>query len=80
MAADVGVTLLKGENSLLPVIMPLLSPNTKVTAQHAVIGLLKNLAHPPENKVLLGDAAVISRLLEMEVFGDKRDVVGTVQG
>jgi hypothetical protein len=78
--ADTGVKLLSGDMSLLPVIMPLLSPTTKVTTQHSVIGLLKNLAHPPENKVILGDAGVISRLLEMEVFSDKRDVVGTVQG
>jgi hypothetical protein len=80
MVADTGLELLRGENSLLPVIMPLLLPNTKVTTQHALVGLLKNLAHPPENKVILGDAGVISRLLEMEVFSDKRDVVGTVQG
>jgi hypothetical protein len=80
MIADTGLELLSGEYSLLPVIMPLLSPGTKVTTQHALIGLLKNLAHPPENKVILGDAGVIGRLLEMEVFSDKRDVVGTVQG
>jgi hypothetical protein len=80
MIADTGLKLLSGEHSLLPVIMPLLSPNTKVTTQHALVGLLKNLAHPPENKVILGDAGVIGRLLEMEVFSDKRDVVGTVQG
>jgi hypothetical protein len=80
MIADTGLELLRGENSLLPFIMPLLSPETKVTTQHALVGLLKNLAHPPENKVILGDAGVIGRLLEMEVFSDKRDVVGTVQG
>jgi hypothetical protein len=80
MIADTGLELLRGEHSLLPVIMPLLSPNTKVTTQHALVGLLKNLAHPSENKVILGDAGVIGRLLEMEVFSDKRDVVGTVQG
>lgn len=78
--ADVGVRLLSTENSLLPIITPLLSPDTKVATQHAVIGLLKNLAHPPENKVILGDAGVIGDLLKMEVFSDKRDVVGTVQG
>jgi len=80
MIADTGLKLLSGEQPLLPVIMPLLSPDTKVTTQHALVGLLKNLAHPPENKVILGDAGVIGRLLEMEVFSDKRDVVGTVQG
>ena len=80
MIADTGLKLLHGDHSLLPVIMPLLSPDTKITTQHALVGLLKNLAHPPENKVILGDAGVIGRLLEMEVFSDKRDVVGTVQG
>jgi hypothetical protein len=80
MIADTGLELLRGEHSLLPVITPLLSPDVKVTTQHALVGLLKNLAHPPENKVILGDAGVIGRLLEMEVFSDKRDVVGTVQG
>jgi len=80
MVAEIGVKLLNGENSLLPIIMPLLSSSTRVTMQHAVIGLLKNLAHPPENKVILGEAGVVGRLLDMEVFSDKRDVVGTVQG
>jgi len=80
MIADTGLELLRGQHSLLPVIIPLLSTDTKVTTQHALVGLLKNLAHPPENKVVLGDAGVIGRLLEMEVFSDKRDVVGTVQG
>lgn len=80
MIANTGIQLLSGDHSLLAVLLSLLSPGTKVPTQHAVIGLLKNLAHPPENKVILGDAGVISQLLEMEVFSDKRDVVGTVQG
>jgi len=60
--------------------MPLLSPDTKVVLQHSVIGLVKNLANPPENKVILGEAGVIDRLMKMEVFSDKRDMVGTIQG
>jgi hypothetical protein len=78
--ADVAIQLLEGDNSLLPVVLPLLSPQTKVTIQHSVIGLVRNLANPPENKVILGEAGVVDRLIGMEVFSDKRDMVGTVQG
>jgi hypothetical protein len=80
MKGDTAIRLLKGEDSLLPVVIPLLSSDTKVVLQHSVIGLVKNLANPPQNKAILGDAGVIDRLMEMEVFSDKRDMVGTIQG
>jgi hypothetical protein len=80
MKGDTAIRLLNGEDSLLPVVIPLLSPDTKVVLQHSVIGLVKNLANPPENKVILGEAGVINRLVKMEVFSDKRDMVGTIQG
>jgi hypothetical protein len=80
MKGDTAIGLLNGADSLLPVVIPLLSPDTRVVLQHSVIGLVKNLANPTENKAILGEAGVIDRLIKMEVFSDKRDMVGTIQG
>ncbi|OCF43662.1 hypothetical protein I317_02412 [Kwoniella heveanensis CBS 569] len=66
--------------TILPDILPLLVPSAPGTTQHSLIGLLKNLSIPTPNKVLLGDAGVIERLYNMRVFGEERDLLGSVQG
>ncbi|WVQ66652.1 uncharacterized protein L199_004837 [Kwoniella botswanensis] len=79
-AAIIRVLLLEGDSSLLPVILPLLSPSTPATTQHAVIGLVRNLSVPIETKTILGEAGVIGRLTEMKVWSQEKDLLGSVQG
>ncbi|WRT70073.1 uncharacterized protein IL334_007067 [Kwoniella shivajii] len=73
-------SLLNGETSLLPNILPLLDPSTQATTQHSVIGLIKNLSIPTENKAVLGEAGVIERLAGMNIWSQERDLLGSVQG
>nr|XP_019000013.1 uncharacterized protein I203_07547 [Kwoniella mangroviensis CBS 8507]OCF63474.1 hypothetical protein I203_07547 [Kwoniella mangroviensis CBS 8507] len=73
-------SLLEGDSSLLPVILPLLSPFTPATTQHAVIGLVRNLSVPIETKTILGEAGVVERLAEMQVWSQEKDLLGSVQG
>nr|XP_019043975.1 hypothetical protein I302_07255 [Kwoniella bestiolae CBS 10118]OCF22905.1 hypothetical protein I302_07255 [Kwoniella bestiolae CBS 10118] len=78
--ASSAISLLEGENSLLPVILPLLSHSTPATTQHAVIGLARNLSVPMETKRLLGEAGVIDKLAQMNVWVQEKDLLGSVQG
>lgn len=73
-------SLASGPDSLLPTVLPLLTPTTPVQTQHALIGLLRNLAIPPRNWKPLGDAGIIPRLLSMKPWQDTRDIVGSIQG
>ncbi|KAL7420827.1 hypothetical protein Q5752_004780 [Cryptotrichosporon argae] len=66
--------------ALLPRLQPWLDPATPVLAQHALVGLLRNLAIPPPNKAVLGRAGVIEALAAMEVWGERTDITGSVQG
>ncbi|WVR09554.1 hypothetical protein IAU60_006623 [Kwoniella sp. DSM 27419] len=70
--------------AILPIVLPaitaLLDPSSPATTQHAVIGLVKNLSIPSDNKVLLGEAAVIEKLFDMGVFSTDKDLLGSVQG
>lgn len=80
LSGEIAESLLQGPSSILPALLNLLMPFTKVTTQHAVISLLRNICIPPVNKVALGNAGVIERIVDMGVFGDTRDMVETVQG
>lgn len=45
------------------------------------VGLLKNLSIPMANKILLGEAGLIQKLLvDMDCLKPERDIVGSVQG
>lgn len=77
---EIAESLLREPSSILSSLVSILAPKTKVTTQHAVISLLRNLAIPPANKTALGKAGVIDRIVDMGVFGETRDMVETVQG
>jgi hypothetical protein len=51
-----------------------------VIVQHALVGLLRNLAIPEPNKRKLGNAGVLPRLLTMGPWAAERDMLGSVQG
>nr|XP_019010485.1 uncharacterized protein I206_04954 [Kwoniella pini CBS 10737]OCF49266.1 hypothetical protein I206_04954 [Kwoniella pini CBS 10737] len=72
--------LVQGDESLLPKIIPLLSPSTPAMTQHSVIGLMKNLSVARDNQDVLGKAGVIEKLYEMGVWSEKTDMLGSVQG
>ncbi len=81
--ADARVTdLLSATHSpaLLPSIRPLLRGSTDVQVQHALVGLLKNLAIPKANKAALGRAGILEGLCDMGVWLPAKDTVGSVQG
>lgn len=71
---------MRGPTSILPSLLNVLKPTTQVTTQHAVVSLLRNIAIPPANKTILGDAGITELLVRMGVFDDTRDMVETVQG
>lgn len=77
---EIAETLLREPSSILSSLVSIISPSTKVTTQHAVVSLLRNLAIPPANKTILGDAGVMGRIVDMGVFGETRDMVETVSG
>ena len=60
--------------------MELLVPSSDVKLQHALVGLLKNLAIPKANKTILGEAGVIAGLRDMNAWSSERDLLGSVQG
>lgn len=64
--------------SLLPLIQPLLVPDTPVMVQHALIGLVRNLSIPTSNKNQLSD--IMPKLLAMGVWNSDRDMLGSIQG
>ncbi len=66
--------------SLLPRLTALLDPSTPVIVQHALVGLLRNLAIPEPNKRKLGNAGCLPRLLAMGPWAAERDMLGSVQG
>jgi hypothetical protein len=74
------VSLLSGPDSIAPRLVELLSPSSDVKLQHALVGLLKNLAIPKSSKAVLGDAGVINGLSAMKAWAKERDLLGSVQG
>lgn len=71
---------LLNEESVAPRLVELLVPSSDVKLQHALVGLLKNLAIPKANKAALGKAGVIAGLRDMNAWAKERDLLGSVQG
>ncbi len=57
-----------------------MKPTSPVTVQHAVIGLLRNLSIPQTNKEILGEAGLLDHVVQMGVWKQEKDMVGSVQG
>lgn len=74
------IEYLVGETTLLPRIKYLLKPDVPATTQHAVVGLLRNLSIPDQNKSVLYEGGVIDDLMQMGVWSENRDMLGSVQG
>nr|KIR88185.1 hypothetical protein I308_01245 [Cryptococcus tetragattii IND107] len=76
----VAIEYLVGETTLLPRIKYLLKPDVAATTQHAVVGLLRNLSIPDQNKSVLYEGGVVDDLMQMGVWSENRDMLGSVQG
>jgi hypothetical protein len=72
--------LLQGEESLLPWIWQILLPGITAQVLHSIIGLIRNLSIPEANKVVLGDTDILDKLVELGVWTEERDLLGSVQG
>ncbi|WVQ91107.1 hypothetical protein IAS59_004896 [Cryptococcus gattii] len=76
----VAIEYLVGETTLLPRIKYLLKPDVPATTQHAVVGLLRNLSIPDQNKSVLYERGVVDDLMQIGVWSENRDMLGSVQG
>ncbi|KAE8539272.1 hypothetical protein D1P53_004370 [Cryptococcus gattii VGV] len=76
----VAIEYLVGETTLLPRIKYLLKLDVPATTQHAVVGLLRNLSIPDQNKSVLYEGGVVNDLMQMGVWSENRDMLGSVQG
>ncbi|RXK41459.1 hypothetical protein M231_01167 [Tremella mesenterica] len=77
---QLAIDLITGERSLLPVLVELLEPTSPPRVQHALIGLLRNLSVPAGNRLVLGQAGVISRLGSMEAFRSEKQLPSVHRG
>ena len=71
--------LVKAPISITPHLAELLAPDVDIKVKHGVVGLLKHLAVPKENRAVLGQAGIMHRLADSEIWTDKYDSVEIVQ-
>ncbi|ODN99199.1 hypothetical protein I350_07358 [Cryptococcus amylolentus CBS 6273] len=72
--------ILSGDIVPFDCIMKMLRPETPATTQHALVGLLRNLSISVEGQKLLSTLDVGDKLVDMGVWDEKRDMLGSVQG
>lgn len=65
--------------SLAPDLAKILKGDPDFKVKHGVIGLLKNLAQSTSNRTPLGQAGIIARLADCEIFGGKSDLMEIIQ-
>ncbi|TYJ54029.1 hypothetical protein B9479_005293 [Cryptococcus floricola] len=72
--------ILSGDIVPFDCIMKMLRPETPATTQHALVGLLRNLSISVEGQKLLSTLDVGDKLVDMGVWDERRDMLGSVQG
>lgn len=65
--------------ALAPDLVAVLEPDTDIKVKHGVIGLLKHLAQSAHNRVPLGQAGVITKLAQSQVWAEAVDMAELVQ-
>ncbi|KAG8862014.1 hypothetical protein FRB96_002457 [Tulasnella sp. 330] len=73
------IALLAPPISLTQHFMPLLNAKTDIKLKHGCIGLLKHVAQPPPNKVILGDAGLVEALVASRIWTKESDMGEPVQ-
>ncbi|KAG9126173.1 hypothetical protein FRC07_004580 [Ceratobasidium sp. 392] len=66
-------------SSVVPDLVPFITPATDMKVKHGVLGLLKHLAQPTLNKIVLGDAGVLEALATSNVWDSESDRAEAVQ-
>lgn len=79
IVASTCITLLSPPVFLTPHLLPLLKAETNIKLKHGCIGLLKHLAQPAPNKVILGDAGLPQALVDSRVWTREGDIAEPVQ-
>ncbi|KAF8744176.1 small GTPase mediated signal transduction, partial [Rhizoctonia solani] len=73
------VALVAPPSSIVPDLVPFITPATDMKVKHGVLGLLKHLAQPVPNKIVLGDAGVLEALSASGVWDSESDRAEAVQ-
>ncbi|ELU44880.1 hypothetical protein AG1IA_01089 [Rhizoctonia solani AG-1 IA] len=76
---DYCVALVAPPSSIVPDLVPFITPVTDMKVKHGVLGLLKHLAQPVPNKMVLGDAGVLEALSASGVWDSESDRAEAVQ-
>lgn len=71
--------IVKPPISLAKHLAPLLNKDVDHKVKHGVIGLLKNLAQSPGNRISLGAAGIIPKLADSGIWAETSDFVEIVQ-
>ncbi|KAG8685686.1 hypothetical protein FRC08_012969 [Ceratobasidium sp. 394] len=76
---DYCIALVAPPSSVVPDLVPFITPATDMKVKHGVLGLLKHLAQPTPNKIVLGDAGVLEALATSNVWDSESDRAEAVQ-
>ena len=76
---DYCIALVAPPTSIVPELVPFITPATDMKVKHGVLGLLKHLAQPAANKSVLGDAGVLEALSASNVWDSESDRAEAVQ-
>src|SRR3954452_10127813 len=76
---DYCMALVAPPSSVVPDLVPFITPNTDMKVKHGVLGLLKHLAQPVPNKMVLGDAGILEALSASGIWDSESDRAEAVQ-
>lgn len=71
--------IVKPPISLVPDLVQVLQPEVDIKVKHGIVGLLKHLAQSSHNRAPLGEAGVITKLAQSQIWGEKADMAEVVQ-
>jgi hypothetical protein len=72
--------LVSGPESILADVLQFAKQKTSATTQHALVGFLRNVSISRSASTQLKEHHVVQLLMEMGVWGQDRDTLGSVQG
>ncbi|KAJ1309709.1 hypothetical protein OPQ81_006474 [Rhizoctonia solani] len=73
------IALVAPPSSIIPDLVPFITPATDMKVKHGVLGLLKHLAQPVPNKMVLGDAGILEALSTSGIWDSESDRAEAVQ-
>ncbi|CAE6510070.1 unnamed protein product [Rhizoctonia solani] len=76
---DYCTALVAPPSSIVPDLVPFITPSTDMKVKHGVLGLLKHLAQPVPNKIVLGDAGILEALSTSGIWDGESDRAEAVQ-